>query len=163
MTDLEYFFPSVNFLEIMIYLGYKIDKFGLHTDSKKVDAIVAAPVPTNVTQLRSFIGLVNFYSKFCPNTSDILKPMYSLLKKNTKWNWDKNRDAWLSKIKKMLSSSPVLAHYDPSLPLILSVDSSQYGLGAVLAQQYANGSERPVCCARSTRPRPTTHSWIRRH
>lgn len=138
------------FRDSVTYLGYKIDKFGLHTDSKKVEAIVSAPVPMNVTQLRSFMGLVNFYSKFCPNASDVLKPMYSLLKKDTKWNWDENCEAGFSKIKKMLSSSPVLAHYDPGLPLILSVDSSQYGVGAVLAQRYADGSERPVCCASRT-------------
>lgn len=138
------------FRDSVTYLGYKIDKFGLHTDSKKVEAIVSAPVPANVTQLRSFLGLVNFYSKFCPNSSDVLKPMYSLLKKGTKWNWDDSCEAGFSKIKKLLSSSPVLAHYDPNLPLILSVDSSQYGLGAVLAQRHADGSERPVCCASRT-------------
>lgn len=69
------------FKDCVTYLGYKIDKNGLHTDDKKIDAIVAAPSPTNVTQLRSFMGLVNFYSKFCQNMSDILKPLYNLLKK----------------------------------------------------------------------------------
>ncbi|XP_045778211.1 uncharacterized protein K02A2.6-like [Maniola jurtina] len=138
------------FKDSVTYLGYKIDKFGLHTDDKKIEAIVAAPPPTNVTQLRSFMGLVNFYSKFCSNMSDILKPMYNLLKKNVKWNWDKKCTNAFHKIKKVLSSSPVLAHYDASLPLILAVDSSPYGLGAVLLQRHADGVERPVSCASRT-------------
>ncbi|XP_039757341.1 uncharacterized protein K02A2.6-like [Pararge aegeria] len=138
------------FKDSVTYLGYKIDKFGLHTDDKKIEAIVAAPPPTNVSQLKSFMGLVNFYAKFCKNMSDILNPMYNLLKKNVKWNWDEKCMNAFIKIKKVLSSSPVLAHYDPNLPLILAVDSSPYGLGAVLLQRGADGAERPVCCASRT-------------
>ncbi|CAB3256144.1 unnamed protein product [Arctia plantaginis] len=138
------------FKDSVTYLGYKINKYGLHTDSKKIEAIVAAPPPTNVTQLKSFIGLVNFYSKFCVNMSDILKPMYDLLKKNVKWRWTVDCNTAFNKIKNVLSSSPVLAHYDPSLELILSVDSSAYGLGAVLTQRHADGAERPVSCASRT-------------
>lgn len=138
------------FKESVTYLGYRIDKNGLHTDEKKIKAIVAAPAPTNVTQLRSFLGLVNFYSKFCVNMSDVLKPLYDLLKSNVTWNWDSKCDSAFIRIKKVLSSSPVLAHYDPSLQLILAVDSSPYGLGAVLLQRYGEGSERPICCASRT-------------
>lgn len=138
------------FKSSVTYLGYKIDKFGLHTDSKKIDAIVAAPEPTNITQLKSFMGLVNFYSKFCVNMSDILKPLYCLLKKNVEWQWTDECNRAFIKIKKVLSRAPVLAHYDASLPLILSVDSSAYGVGAVLTQRHADGCERPVCCASRT-------------
>lgn len=138
------------FKESVTYLGYKIDKQGLHTDDKKIKAIVAAPSPCNITQLRSFLGLVNFYSKFCINMSDVLKPLYDLLKKHVKWNWDSKCENAFTKIKNVLSSSPVLAHYDPNLQLILAVDSSPYGLGAVLLQRYDDGSERPVGCASRT-------------
>ncbi|CAK1602520.1 unnamed protein product [Parnassius mnemosyne] len=69
------------FQDCVTYLGYKIDKDGLHTDSNKIKAIMAAPSPTNVTQLKSFMGLVNFYSKFCSNISEIMKPLYNLLQK----------------------------------------------------------------------------------
>lgn len=138
------------FKDSVTYLGYKIDKNGLHTDTNKIRAIVAAPSPTNVTQLKSFMGLVNFYSKFCSNISDIMKPLYNLLQKNVKWQWNDECERAFCRMKKALSSAPVLAHYDPTLPLVLSVDSSAYGLGAVLAQRYADGSERPVCCASRT-------------
>lgn len=138
------------FKDCVTYLGYKIDKNGLHTDSNKIEAIRAAPSPTNVTELKSFMGLVNFYSKFCSNISDIMRPLYKLLQKNVKWQWNDECERAFCRMKKVLSSAPVLAHYDPTLPLVLSVDSSSYGLGAVLAQRYADGSERPVCCASRT-------------
>lgn len=149
------------FKESVTYLGYRIDKKGLHTDDKKIKAIVAAPSPCNITQLRSFLGLVNFYSKFCVNMSDVLKPLYDLLKKNVKWNWDNNCENAFVKIKNVLSSSPVLAHYDPNLQLILAVDSSPYGLGAVLLQRYDDGSERPLCCAsRTLNPAESNYSQL---
>lgn len=138
------------FKDSVTYLGYRIDKEGLHTDEKKVEAIVTAPIPTDVTQLKSFLGLVNFYAKFIKNASEILKPLYNLLKKNVNWVWCKKCDNAFMDIKKMLSQKPVLAHYDPSLPLILSVDSSAYGVGAVLCHRYPDGTERAVSCASRT-------------
>ncbi|XP_045510461.1 uncharacterized protein K02A2.6-like [Colias croceus] len=96
------------------------------------------------------MGLVNFYSKFCINMSDILKPLYDLLKKNVTWEWTDMCDRAFAKIKKVLSSSPVLAHYDPKRALILSVDSSAYGVGAVLTQRDAAGAERLLCAASRT-------------
>lgn len=151
----EFFKNSVS------YLGYRIDKNGLHTDERKIEAIVAAPSPRDVTELKSFLGLVNFYAKFCPNISEILKPLYGLLKKGIKWLWSENCENAFNKIKRFLSSGPVLAHYDARLPLILSVDSSAYGLGAVLLQRYADGSERPVSCAsRTLTPSECNYSQI---
>lgn len=144
MSKCEFFKDSVT------YLGYRIDRHGLHADDKKIEAIVSAPTPKDVTQLKSFLGLVNFYAKFCINISDILKPLYELLKKNARWQWSEQCELAFSKIKGVLSSCPVLAHYDASLPLILSVDSSAYGLGAVLWHRYPDGSERAVCCASRT-------------
>ncbi|KAG7295117.1 hypothetical protein JYU34_022067 [Plutella xylostella] len=144
-------FKKCNFFQNSVtYLGYRIDKFGLHTDPNKIQAIVAAPVPTNVTQLKSFMGLVNFYSKFCVNMSDILKPLYNLLKKNSTWKWSDECNFAFNKIKKVLSSAPALAHYSPELPLVLAVDSSPYGLGAVLLQREPDGTERAVSCASRT-------------
>ncbi|XP_048480662.1 uncharacterized protein K02A2.6-like [Plutella xylostella] len=138
------------FKQSVTYLGYRIDKDGLHTDERKIKAIVAAPTPENVTQLKGFLGLVNFYSKFFSNLSSILKPLYNLLKSNVKWVWSESCKVAFDKAKELLGSKPVLAHYDASLPLILSVDSSAYGLGCVLAQRGADGVERPVSCASRT-------------
>lgn len=132
------------------YLGFIIDRNGLHPDPSKVEAIVKAPTPRNVTQLKSFLGLINYYAKFIPNISSLLHPLYELLKKDQTWIWSDNCEYIFNKIKNMLASDKVLGHYDASLPLVLAVDSSAYGLGAVLAHLYADGSERPISCASRT-------------
>lgn len=55
-----------------------IDKEGLHTYLDKVKAVKAAPVPTNIKQLKSFIGSVNYYGKFVPNLATLLEPLYQI-------------------------------------------------------------------------------------
>ena len=66
------------------FLGYKISREGLHATQDKIKAIVDAPEPINIQQLRSFLGLVHYYGKFIPNLASLLAPMNCLLKKNTK-------------------------------------------------------------------------------
>ena len=68
------------------YLGHKSDTHGLHPTVAKVEAIKQAPVPKDFTQLKSFLGLVNYYSKFSPNLATTLAPLYRLLQKSRKWN-----------------------------------------------------------------------------
>lgn len=132
------------------YLGYKIDAEGLHTCEDKIRAIKEAPVPQTVKQLQSFLGLVNYYHKFLPNSSSVLKPLYNLLRSEAKYVWSTECDNAFIKIKKMLSSAPVLAHYDPDLPIRLTVDASDVGVGAIISHTYPNGSERPIAFASRT-------------
>lgn len=78
--------------ESINYLGYRIDKHGLHKTTKKIDAIVRAKRPENVTEVKSFLGLVNYYSRgrFIPNASNILHPLYEPLKKGNDFTWNKS-------------------------------------------------------------------------
>lgn len=132
------------------YLGFIIDQDGLRPDPQKVEAIVKAPPPIDITQLRSFLGLLNYYGKFIPKLSILLYPLHELLKKGVSWNWSKTCDEAFKEAKRILSGDRVLAHYDEGRPLVLSVDSSAYGLGAVLAHRFPDGSERPVSCVSRT-------------
>ena len=134
----EFFQKSVE------YLGHQIDADGLHPLPSKVEAIVQAPAPENEPQLRSFLGLVNYYSKFIPNSASTLHPLNDLLKNDVKWTWNQEREEAFQKIKKKLVSSQVLAHYDPNLPIKMAADASEYGIGAVISHVYRDGSERPV-------------------
>ena len=70
------------------YLGHVVDAEGIHLTEEKVKAIKEAAAPTNVTQLRSFLELVNFYNKFLPNLAANLTPLYSLLSKHQQWAWN---------------------------------------------------------------------------
>ena len=77
------------FKDKIAFCGHEIDRDGLHKTSQKVEAVVSAPQPTNVSELRSFLGLVNYYSRFLPNLSTVLHPLYVLLEKDLKWSWSR--------------------------------------------------------------------------
>ncbi|UYV72403.1 K02A2.6-like [Cordylochernes scorpioides] len=132
------------FQESLEYCGHVIDKMGLHKTNDKIRAVLDAPKPLNVTQLRAFLGLVTYYHKFIRNAADVLSPLYALLKKGTKWHWSTECRKAFREIKEIISSDQILIAYDPKLPIRLSCDSSSYGLGAVLSQIDVDGNERPI-------------------
>ena len=106
------------------YLGHLVDAAGLHTLPSSVEAIVQAPKPENVQQLRSFLGLVNYYSKFVPNQAATLHPLNQLLKHDAQWRWTSECADAFKKVKEALGSSQVLAHYDPKLLIKMAADAS---------------------------------------
>ena len=126
------------------FLGHVIDQHGLHPIPSKIKAIHDAPTPRNLSELKSYLGLLTYYSKFLPNLSTRLAPLYHLLKHNTKWIWAEDQERTFKESKELLTSSALIVHFDPSLPIILACDASQYGIGAVLAHKMPDGSERPI-------------------
>ena len=131
----------VFFSDSVKYLGHVIDGDGLRTSDDKVNDIVNAPSPENVTELRSFLGLINYYGKFLKNLSTVLHPLNQLLQKKQKWNWTKKCESAFKQAKNMIISSDVLVHYDVTLPVRLACDASPYGVGSVLSHVYPDGSE----------------------
>lgn len=129
------------------YLGHHIDREGLHPTDEKVTAIVKAPKPNNVTELRLFLGLLNYYGKFLPNLSSLLQPIHNLLRDNVKWNWTAECDAAFEKAKQLLLKSKVLV---ATRPLKLACDASPYGVGAVISHVMDNGEEQPIAFASGT-------------
>lgn len=125
------------------YLGHLLSSEGIAKGSK-IDAVMKMPPPTNVSSLKSFLGSVQFYSKFLPNLSTVLDPLYNLTKKETQWKWNAEEQAAFDKVKSMLSAETVLVHYNPSLPVGIACDASEVGVGAVLFHRYPDGSERPI-------------------
>jgi len=69
----------------VIYLDYKIDQYGLHPTDEKVQATESAPAPRNVTELRSYLGLLNYYGRFLTDFSSRLAPLHVLLRKRVSW------------------------------------------------------------------------------
>ncbi|XP_063385411.1 uncharacterized protein K02A2.6-like [Cydia fagiglandana] len=126
------------------YLGFVVSKDGIKPDPNKVAAVAKMPPPSCVTEVRSFLGMVNFYSKFIPNASDILDPIHRLLKKGARWNWTTNCDEAFNKIKSLLIGKRILAHYDPNNHVTLTCDASPRGVAGVLSQPDGQGRERPV-------------------
>ena len=138
------------FQDSVEYLGHKITSEGLHTTTKKVEAVRLAPAPKNQRELRSFLELLHYYGKFMPNLATLIHPLNSLLKANTPWNWSKKCEQAFNEAKDKLTSAAVLAHYDPKLPLRLAGDASAYGVGAVISHVFPDGNERPVAFASKT-------------
>ncbi len=126
------------------YLGFIVGRKGIQMDPAKVKGITKLPSPTTVTELRSFLGMCNFYRKFLENFSTISDRLTHLLKKNSEWNWTEECQETFEKIKKLLLEAPILACPDFKNKFILTTDASNVGIGSVLSQDF-NGVERPVC------------------
>ena len=126
------------------YLGHIIDKDGLHPAPEKITAVQMAPEPRNITELRAFLGLLNYYS---PNLSVVLSPLYRLLQAKVKWLWSREQSEAFREAKSLLQSSTLLVHFDGNKEIVVSGDASPYGLGAVLAHKMEDGSERPIAYA----------------
>lgn len=143
--------PKCEFMKPTVeYLGYVVDSDGLHPTSEKVQAVKDAPRPKNVQELRSYLGMLQYYARFLPNLSSVIHPLNELLSSKTPWKWTPECEKAFEASKDELVSSQVLAHFDVSLPLCLACDASPYGVGAVLSHIMPNGEERPIAFASRT-------------
>ena len=106
-----------------------------------------APRPQSVAEVRSFLGLVNYYHKFLPYLATILHPLNQMLERNYQWDCTDQCEEAFDKVKVMIASDLVLTHYDPNLPLQLACDASPVGIGAVLSHVMPDGTERPIAFA----------------
>lgn len=132
------------------YLGHRVDQEALHPTEEKVPAINNAPEPTNVTELKSFLGLLNYYSRFLQNSSTILHPLQNLLRKEAKWVWTSECAKAFQDAKRLLQQNKVLVHYNTRCHSGLHV---MYHLTVWVLQfpiSWKNGEERPVAFASRT-------------
>ena len=108
-------------------------------DESKVSAITAIPLPTNKRQVQSFIGMINYLSKFSPRLTKIVEPIRELSKDMVAFNWGPEYQSAFIQMKKEIARAPVLAYYNPKKQSVLQTDASTKGLGACLLQD-----EKPV-------------------
>ncbi|UYV61734.1 K02A2.6-like [Cordylochernes scorpioides] len=125
------------------FLGHIINEDGVRPDSKKLEALERCKKPFDKTSLKSFLGMLSFYSKYIPNMSTLAGPLYQLLKKDNRWKWSNQCEKAFLNLKLTLLNSQALIHYSMKLPLTSTCDASAYGISGVLCH-IVEGEEKPI-------------------
>ena len=143
------------------YVGHIVSVDGIHTDPDKISRIQSWPIPTNINELRVYLGFAGYYRRFVRNFSKIAKPLNDLLggkvqkskrKGKTKrivhseWKWGDSEQKAFDELRYYLTSPPILSYPDYSKPFILHTDASIAGLGSVL-YQVTDGKEHVIAYA----------------
>lgn len=120
------------FQERVKFLGHVVSSKGVELDDKKLDVVKAWQTPTNVTELRSFIGLANFFRRFVRRFAHICAPLHALTSSKAVWSWGPEHQAAFEELKLALTSAPVVVPFDPNRPCLVYTDASDLQMGAVL-------------------------------
>lgn len=131
------------------YLGHVITDNGVSPNPDKVKAISQFPTLKTPKDVKSFLGLTGYYRRFIENFSHITKPLTSLLKKDVSFHWSHEQEQAFNTLKQKLISAPLLQYPDFSQPFIVTTDSSNYAVGAVLSQGEI-GKDKPISYASRT-------------
>ena len=127
------------------FAGYVVGREGIRADPDKIKAIQRFPKPSNITDLRSFLGLCEQLAGFCTDVAAAMGPLRPLLKATSEFRWLPEHERAFEDTKRALTSPPVLAFFDPSRPTRLETDASRTrGLGYALLQQDSEGRWRLV-------------------
>lgn len=124
------------------YLGYVVDKHGLHVDPEKVSAMLDMPAPKKVSGVRGIIGTFSWYRRFIPDFSTLIAPITALLRKsNSKFEWSESCEQAFRILKEKLVTAPILSCPDYNLPFEVQTDASGWGISAVLCQSHPDGEK----------------------
>ncbi|GKU88786.1 hypothetical protein SLEP1_g3007 [Rubroshorea leprosula] len=121
-------------LAIISLLGHIVSKDGISVDPSKVEAVVNWERPSNVTEVRSFLGLAGYYRRFVEGYSKISGPLTQLTRKNQKFEWTDKCEQSFQELKNRLVRTPILAILDNGGNFVVYTDASHKGLGCVLMQ-----------------------------
>ncbi|UYV78128.1 hypothetical protein LAZ67_16000203, partial [Cordylochernes scorpioides] len=139
----------------LTYLHNKINSFSdpslnnLKTDDEICPFYITANLDGNEIAMLIDSGLLNYYERFLRNKATVVEPLHRLLDSNNPWKWNREHQRAFKEAKSLISSESVLAHFDDNLPILVSCDASEYGIGAILSQ-VDHGVERPVVFASRT-------------
>ena len=134
-----HFFQS----EVM-FLGNIVSKEGVATDPSKIQCIANWPQPKNVKEVRQFTGLCAYYRRYAQNFSEIARPHHKLTEKDRPFLWTEECSKAFNELKRLLTSSSILAYPIPGLDYLLDSDASAEALGSILSQ-VQGGHERVIC------------------
>ena len=130
----------------MDFLGHRITKDGIRPLQSKMEAIRNFPQPTNITELRRFMGMANQMAKFSPKLAESSAPLRDLLSSKNSWLWTSTHSEAFEAVKEVIMSPETLRLYDPSRPTKIRVDGSKLnGIAVILYQQHGE-KWYPVAC-----------------
>jgi hypothetical protein len=115
-----------------VYLGYVIGGGELKIDPTNMEAIMKWPIPTNVTEVRSFFGATQYLQKFIASFSVVVAPLHAITTSGKSFQWGKNQQKAFDEMKRKISQAPVLTLPNLQNPFEVETDASGYAMGAVL-------------------------------
>ena len=148
------------------YLGHKLSSEGVQPNDNRVKAIKEFQRPTSCKEVKSFLGLVNFYRRHIPNLVAITRLLTVLTRKDkstgttVSFVWNDQCETAFQEVKRMLVSAPLLHPPDITKPFYLWTDASEKGFGALLEQEGSDGQRYPIAyTSRQTNPNMHLLNW----
>ena len=141
------------------YLGHTLTPEGVRPNETKIAAVKDFPRPQCVKQVKSFLGLANFYRQHIPNMAAISRSLTNLTRKENlhKFEWTPECTTAFEEIKKQLVTAPLVHPPDMEKEFLLWTDTSEKGFGAVLEQEDAEGHRHPIACHQLSRAEVCSH------
>ena len=121
-----------------------LNQQGVQPDPEKIINVNNAKIPTNLSEVKSFLGMLNYCCPFIPNYSTISAPIRDLTRNNHVFTWQQEQQAAFDQLKEILDKSILLRFYNPNAETEIVVDASPHGLGAILAQKQQDDSVKPI-------------------
>ena len=143
------------------FLGHVVSNEGVATDPAKVEAVRRWPIPKDVEQLRSFLGLASYYRRFIKGFADIAAPLHQLTAKGVPFQWSAVQEEAFQRLREALVTSPILALPKREGRFTVDTDASNQGIGAVLSQDQ-NGTERVIAYFSRRLSRPERNYCVTR-
>ena len=128
-------------------MGHIISENNVMMDPEKIEVVKNWKTPSKVVHIQQFIGLCGYYRKFIENFAKIEAPLYTLLKKDIKWNWSIDCDEAFNSLKQKLILYPVLRQPNFNLPFAIHTDASGWAIGAILTQTDNKNQEYIIAYA----------------
>lgn len=126
------------------FLGHIVSDKGVSMDPAKIKAITEFPVCANVHDIQSFLGTANFYRRFIKDFSKVAQPLTELLHKDKIFEWKEPQDQAMAYLKERFTTAPILRIFNSKLPIRVSTDASDFGIGAVLEQEFEDNQWHPI-------------------